>query len=796
MKYTQRLRPWGLPRHAPALLLFVSALLIGAFSIDAGAQPAQDPPGRVARLAESEGQVWFYSPDSGEWVSAVRNQPVTSGDRVATDAGARAELQLGSTTVRLGESTEYEVVQLDDDHFATQLHNGSVAAHLRDANSAGQFELTTDEGRFVADRVGSYRFDRSDGASWVTVLNGQARYEGTNSALTVHAGQRAEFWIDSGGVAQYNLGTPVNDAFSAWDSERDRLTPRRVSAARYVSPEMTGAAELDRYGRWEETPEYGAIWYPASVDVDWAPYSRGHWAWVRPWGWTWIDDAPWGFAPFHYGRWVHFRNRWCWTPGRRVERPVYAPALVAWIGGPRVDIGISIGGRGPAVGWFPLAPREVYVPSYRSSPRYVQNVNITNVTNVTQITNVINNPQAPREFTNRRLPNAVTVVPATVMTGRQPVAPAAAQLRKAPEVRQLLTQQQQPTRIAALVAPPVAAPSAPARALERREVRPPPGAAPDAGRRAGQIMRPDAASGGRDGGRPELARPGQPAVQPGITAPAPGPARPGESAATVTPARPVTPASVAPGGRLERADERRGAAAAGEPPKPAAAPALNAARPAPTQPAASPQSPQEGPIARPQPAARGDEQRATPTAPEARGPTPRIERPGAVPPPPRSGDAARAAESPRANPIERPRPAEVQRPTPAAPRGEPESRGAEVQRPAPALRPVEPPRAAEVQRPAPPQRPVEPPRAAEVQRTAPPRAAEVQRPEPPQRPVEPPRAVEVQRAAPPQRPVEAQHPVPAAAPHPEARRPEPRQRPEAAKESQEQRRFDPRDQQK
>ena len=249
MKYTQRLRPWGLPRHAPALLLFVSALLIGAFSIDAGAQPAQDPPGRVARLAESEGQVWFYSPDSGEWVSAVRNQPVTSGDRVATDAGARAELQLGSTTVRLGESTEYEVVQLDDDHFATQLHNGSVAAHLRDASSAGQFELTTDEGRFVADRVGSYRFDRSGGASWVTVLNGQARYEGTNSALTVHAGQRAEFWIDSGGVAQYNLGTPVNDAFSAWDSERDRLTPRRVSAARYVSPEMTGAAELDRYGR-------------------------------------------------------------------------------------------------------------------------------------------------------------------------------------------------------------------------------------------------------------------------------------------------------------------------------------------------------------------------------------------------------------------------------------------------------------------------------------------------------------------------------------------------------------------
>jgi hypothetical protein len=25
---------------------------------------------------------------------------------------------------------------------------------------------------------------------------------------------------------------------------------------------------------------------------------------MSPWGWTWVDNAPWGFAPFHYGRWV------------------------------------------------------------------------------------------------------------------------------------------------------------------------------------------------------------------------------------------------------------------------------------------------------------------------------------------------------------------------------------------------------------------------------------------------------------------------------------------------------------
>ena len=132
---------------------------------------------------------------------------------------------------------------------------------------------------------------------------------------------------------------------------------------------MTGAEDLDRYGQWEQTPEYGAALDAARRSrVGWAPYSTGHWAWVRPWGWTWVDDAPWGFAPFHYGRWVYHRNRWCWAPGTYVARPVYAPALVAWIGGPRVSVSISVGGGGPPVGWFPLAPREVYVPAYRAQP--------------------------------------------------------------------------------------------------------------------------------------------------------------------------------------------------------------------------------------------------------------------------------------------------------------------------------------------------------------------------------------------------------------------------------------------
>jgi hypothetical protein len=459
----------------------LASIVVGGLAQAQSVQGADvDPPTRAARISAVTGQVWLYSVDSGDWVSADPNRPLTTGDRLATDPGARAELQLGSTSMRLDSSTELEVVQLDDEHFALELHDGSVIAQVRDPASANQFEMNTEEGRFVSERPGSFRFDRfvvgtgtggSVTRSDATVYSGQARYEGTNSALPIQQGQRAEFWIDAGGVAQYTLLAPASDSFTAWSNERDRRSMTGQSQ-RYVSPEMTGAGELDQYGRWDQDPDYGAVWIPTAVAADWAPYSHGHWTWVRPWGWTWVDDAPWGFAPFHYGRWVYARNNWCWTPGTRVARPVYAPALVAWVGGGGGSVSVNIGG-GPAVGWFPLGPREVYVPSYRTSPRYIRNVNITNVTNVTVINNVIANPGGPREFENRRSPRAITVVPEGVMRDRQPVAPAAAQYRQTPWARELANQPA--GRVAVSVAPPVARPAMPVRGAEQRDVRPPPG---------------------------------------------------------------------------------------------------------------------------------------------------------------------------------------------------------------------------------------------------------------------------------------------------------------------------------
>ena len=421
-----------------AALLFCGVVfgVAGLASQPAHARDAQtviDPPGRVGRLSDLTGQVWLFSPDAGEWVTADRNRPLTTGDRLSTDASGRAEVRIGSTTLRLAAGTEVEVLRLDDDHIGLQLHSGSAAVRLRQREAADEFELRTPEGRFRTERTGRYRFDRSNDTSHVTVYSGQAHYEGAGSALTVASGQRAEFWVDARNAAQYSITEPQRDAFSSWNGDRDRSDDRSTSS-RYVSPEMTGIEDLDRHGRWEQNTEYGALWTPRTVVPGWAPYAAGHWAFVRPWGWTWVDDAPWGFAPFHYGRWVWHRNAWGWAPGTYVARPVYAPALVGWVGGSQVSVSISIGSPAPTVGWFPLAPREVYVPSYPVSPRYVQNVNVTHVTHITNITTIINNPQAAVgriDYRNRKFPHAVTVVPQSVLTARQPVAPAAAQWRDA-----------------------------------------------------------------------------------------------------------------------------------------------------------------------------------------------------------------------------------------------------------------------------------------------------------------------------------------------------------------------------
>ena len=217
------------------------------------------------------------------------------------------------------------------------------------------------------------------------------------------------------------------DAWETWADTRDHREDQ-LTSTQYVSRDMVGYEDLDAYGDWQSDPDYGEIWYPRQAPADWAPYRTGRWESVQPWGWTWVDESPWGFAPYHYGRWSNQRGRWGWIPGTMDPRPVYAPALVAFVSGDGWSASLSFGSGG-GVGWIPLAPREVYVPSYHSSQNYIRNVNAGTMYGRTFDPSHVD--VATVQYANRNVAGAVTVVPRAAFVGSQPVDRAAVQVRPA-----------------------------------------------------------------------------------------------------------------------------------------------------------------------------------------------------------------------------------------------------------------------------------------------------------------------------------------------------------------------------
>jgi uncharacterized protein DUF6600 len=408
--------------------ILVLATLAGAFAF---AQDAEDPPGRAARLSYLSGTVSFQPGGVDDWVPATLNRPLTTGDRLWTEPGARAEANIGSAALRLNGKTNFAFLNLTDQTAQIQLSLGSLSVRLRRLDEQETFEIDTPQVAFSLLRSGEYRVDVNEegDATVVTVRGGEGEATAGGQAFAIHP--REQVRITGTDQPTYDRRTsPPADSFDLWCQDRDRREDRSESG-RHVSREMPGYADLDEYGGWREYPEYGAVWVPRGVVAGWAPYHYGHWAWIAPWGWTWVDDAPWGYAPFHYGRWVFVGGYWGWVPGPIAVRPVYSPAMVAWVGGPRFSVAVAVGG-GPAVGWFPLGYGEVWVPSYRASPRYFNRVNVSNtVVNNVQVTNVYNNVYVNRNvnvtnvnYVNQRVNGAVAAVPQSAMINGRPVSQA------------------------------------------------------------------------------------------------------------------------------------------------------------------------------------------------------------------------------------------------------------------------------------------------------------------------------------------------------------------------------------
>jgi hypothetical protein len=730
----------------------IASAVIGFAALLACGMAAADPPARVARLANLDGAVSFAPAGEDEWVYATPNRPLITGDRVWADAGARAELQIGSLAVRLGSQTSVTILNLDDRVAQFQLAQGALNVRVRRLDPGQTIEIDTPLLAFSVRRPGDYRIDvdPTSAATTVAVRSGEGEVYGEGAAYVISARQWYRFADSSLRDYLYDA-LPPPDAFDNWARDRDRREDNPV-AARYVSPDVIGYSDLDDYGTWSVVEGYGNVWVPTSVASDWAPYHHGHWTWIEPWGWTWVDDAPWGFAPFHYGRWAYARQRWCWVPGPVRARPVYAPALVAFVGGNNFQISVGTGGPSRGVAWFPLAPGEVYRPAYRVSRNYFTNVNVsnTNVSN-TYVTNVYNRPDAPNTvYRNREQRGGITAVPAAAFVQSRPVAQSAVAISR--EVAAAA-----PVTPVAAIAPVRASVIGGGAATGARA-----GGAPAAG--PGTVSRPPTAT----IQRPVFARVAPP--------PPPAPFSAREAALAKDPGRPADPATIV-----------------------AARPAATAAPAAPPVKVVAPAAPGTPP---PAPTISRPRTNVPPTAaggapPAAAGPPPAAPASGAAPGgAPRPGVAVPVPQPPGPPSAVRvppqPMPAPPVQPAPQPPKAM-EARPV-PQPPPPAAQPsvVPTPAPAELRREPPPKPPVTPP-PAEIRREPPPPPvvakppsapvppAELRRePPPPPVVVRPPPApppAELRREPPPP-PVVAKPPVvptpPAAVPAAPARQAEPK----------------------
>ncbi len=654
-----------------------SGMLVLAMMVFAWAPPvraADDLPGRVGRVAELAGELFLAPQDAPDaWSPIGLNYPIAGGDNLWVGNDGRAEIDFGAGQFRLGGNTNLHLSSLDDRQFALFVAQGRVSVRLRFLEPGEIARIDTPNAQVVLTRPGLYSLDVSEDRQYtqVVVREGEANIQTVAALQQVLPGQTAAIEGAEPRFADVRNGIGT-DGFDAWVANRDRRYGR-AQAGNYVSPQMVGAADLDAYGTWAQTPQYGAVWYPNDVTPDWAPYRNGYWAEVGGWGATWVDHAPWGYAPFHYGRWAYIRGRWGWCPGAYVARPLWAPALVGWTGGP--GWGISISAGAPVYGWVPLAWGEPYRPwwnrcSHGCWERYNRPYAVT----------VQVRPTAPPpRYINASMPGGVSAMSGAAFASRRPVqgnlvVVPTAQAASAPVLTAAPLVRAEPGRIPVRRVGDGAPP--PASTFYRTDARPvnlPGGAAAVAVPPASRAR--TSTPGGVSSVQPPPATPARASISasPAPSGGASSVARQRQSP-TTPPASPpastyggVAPPSTAPGGvrasQPRESGTRSSAGMATVPPAPiGASGGSRQVAPAPTVTGSSPR-PEAMSVQPPQNAQRGSRSQAG--APPVPAPVPRsaAATPGGAPGTPPAPGAARSSAPP---PAAAGKPANADKPVPAA----------------------------------------------------------------------------------------------------------------------------------
>jgi hypothetical protein len=419
---------------------WTGALVLGStLLVPARAQDADDQQRGVARISVMDGEVSVRRGDSGDWVAGVINAPLMADDRISTGPNSRAEVQFDAANIlRLGGTAEVRLATLEYGRFQIELAHGMATYRILRPTNAN-VEVDTPNISVRPSKVGAYRISVTDsGETQLVVRSGDVEVYTPRGSQWVNAGQMMVARGTTSDPEFQIVGAPPYDDWDRWCDSRDQMLTRSVSD-QYVPQGVYGAEDLDNYGSWVNTPDYGYCWQP-TVAADWAPYGSGRWVWEDWYGWSWVSYDPWGWAPYHYGRWfwrTHYG--WMWYPGVMGVRHYWSPALVAFFGfGGGGGFGFGFGN----VGWVPLAPYEVFHPwwgrGFYGRRDFDHNIHFTNV----NITNVYRNARIQRgitavgvsDFREGRFgrvmrPSMDQVRNAGVVRGAMPMSPTNANLR-------------------------------------------------------------------------------------------------------------------------------------------------------------------------------------------------------------------------------------------------------------------------------------------------------------------------------------------------------------------------------
>lgn len=352
---------------------------------------------RVARISFLRGEAQIRRADSNNWERATQNLPLVEGDEIATGGDARLEIQFNSQKyLRLAENSYLKIVTLKDEGIAVSLPQGTLSLRLLEFDkSRAFFEIDAPQTTVSVQKTGMYRVDAgSDRDKQVRVAVtdlGEARVYSENSGFTLRNGRSARIYLDGNFAGEWETGDAARyaDDFDSWALQRDATIAKRLRDAhydKYYDRDIYGAEDLNEYGEWIYTRKYGYVWRPYRTSTaryaDWSPYRYGHWRWVPPFGWTWINDEPWGWATYHHGRWIWDDGGWIWTPYGlyRQRRSWWQPAyvvLTTWNG---------------RVCWFPLPYDYGYYDYNRHYRRGRGNHYYNNTTIINNNTTVVINP--------------------------------------------------------------------------------------------------------------------------------------------------------------------------------------------------------------------------------------------------------------------------------------------------------------------------------------------------------------------------------------------------------------------